>query len=134
MYTFRDFRGESFYYLKIGAVRRQYPLHRQEARLHQVHRPLLADILEGRQPLNGQCHPLIKAHLLKTLARKKLGFRYLMDVIPLRPDLVKGSHGRRTTDPDTGPLVISSSRQGAKERFAMTELRDLILAHLRKNS
>ena len=37
-----------------------------------------------------------------------LGFRYLMDVIPLDPSLVKGSHGRLTDDPGAGPLLMSS--------------------------
>jgi hypothetical protein len=54
-----------------------------------------------------------------------------MDVIPLRPDLVKGSHGRRTSDPDRGPLLICSNRVGAKDQFAMTELRDFMLGQLR---
>lgn len=75
--------------------------------------------------------PLIKAHLVKTLAKKKLGFRYLMDVIPLRPDLVKGSHGRRTSDPDKGPILIASSSLGAKDAFKMTELHDFILGQVR---
>jgi predicted AlkP superfamily pyrophosphatase or phosphodiesterase len=74
--------------------------------------------------------PLIKAHLLKTLAKKKLGFRYMMDVIPLRPDLVKGSHGRRTSDPNQGPILICSNRQGAKDAFAMTEIHDFLLGQL----
>lgn len=43
------------------------------------------------------------------LAKRKLGFRQLLDVIsPSRTDLVKGSHGRLTDDPGDGPLVISS--------------------------
>ena len=42
------------------------------------------------------------------LAKKALGFRYLMDVIPLDATLVKGSHGRLTDDPAAGPLFISS--------------------------
>jgi len=42
------------------------------------------------------------------LARKKLGFRMLMDVIPLDAGLVKGSHGRVTERDDEGPLVMSS--------------------------
>jgi hypothetical protein len=42
------------------------------------------------------------------LAKKALGFRYLMDVIPLDPSLVKGSHGRPPDDLAAGPLVISS--------------------------
>lgn len=37
-------------------------------------------------------HP--KLALLKRLAKKKMGFRMLMDVIPLDATLVKGSHGR----------------------------------------
>ncbi len=39
------------------------------------------------------------------LAQKKLGMRYRMDVIPLDPSLVKGSHGLRP-DPQDGPLII----------------------------
>ncbi|ANT63229.1 phosphodiesterase (plasmid) [Salipiger sp. CCB-MM3] len=43
------------------------------------------------------------------LAKRKMGFRQLLDVIsPSRTDLVKGSHGRLTDDPGDGPLVISS--------------------------
>ena len=39
------------------------------------------------------------------LAKKKLGFRYRMNVIPLDASLVKGSHGLRQQG-DAGPLVI----------------------------
>jgi predicted AlkP superfamily pyrophosphatase or phosphodiesterase len=43
------------------------------------------------------------------LARRKLGFRQLMDVISLKDThLVKGTHGRIPDDPNAGPLVISS--------------------------
>jgi predicted AlkP superfamily pyrophosphatase or phosphodiesterase len=51
---------------------------------------------------------LPKARIGWRLAQKALGFRYLMDVIPLDASLVKGSHGRPTDDPAAGPLVISS--------------------------
>jgi predicted AlkP superfamily pyrophosphatase or phosphodiesterase len=44
------------------------------------------------------------------LAKRKLGMRSLMDVISLKDtQLVKGSHGRLTDDPDHGPLVITST-------------------------
>src|ERR1700709_335613 len=43
----------------------------------------------------------------KRLLLRKLGFRALMDVIPLDASLVKGSHGRITDRPDDGPLIIS---------------------------
>ncbi len=39
------------------------------------------------------------------LAQKKLGFRYRMDVVPLDPLRVRGSHGLRP-EPADGPLVI----------------------------
>ena len=39
------------------------------------------------------------------LAKKKLGMRYKMDVIPLDPSLVQGSHGLRPPAED-GPLII----------------------------
>jgi predicted AlkP superfamily pyrophosphatase or phosphodiesterase len=51
---------------------------------------------------------LPKAKIGWRLAKKALGFRYLMDVIPLDASLVKGSHGRPTDDPSAGPLVITS--------------------------
>jgi predicted AlkP superfamily pyrophosphatase or phosphodiesterase len=42
---------------------------------------------------------------LVRLAQKALGFRYLMDVVPLDPSRVRGSHGLRPP-PANGPLVI----------------------------
>ena len=42
------------------------------------------------------------------LAKRKLGFRTLLDVIPLDASLVKGSHGRLTDRPEDGPVIIGS--------------------------
>lgn len=39
------------------------------------------------------------------LAQKALGFRYLMDVVPLDPSLVGGSHGLRPA-PEHGPVIL----------------------------
>jgi predicted AlkP superfamily pyrophosphatase or phosphodiesterase len=50
--------------------------------------------------------PLAKLQILWRLARKKLGFRMLMDVIPLDASLVKGSHGGRVTVPGEQPVLI----------------------------
>jgi hypothetical protein len=41
------------------------------------------------------------------LLQKKLGFRMLMDVIPLDATLVKGSHGRRPMDKKDWPVFIT---------------------------
>jgi hypothetical protein len=41
------------------------------------------------------------------LLQKKLGFRMLMDVIPLDATLVKGSHGRRPGNVADYPVIIT---------------------------
>ncbi len=66
-----------------------------------------------------------------TLAKKKLGFRYLMDVIPLNASLVKGSHGRVTDSLDAGPLVITQQTDLlAAPVLDATAICPLILKHL----
>jgi len=68
----------------------------------------------------------------KKLAQKALGFRMLLDVIPLDASLVKGSHGRPTADGD-GPLFISSEPsllEQSGETIAATEVKALLLRHL----
>lgn len=53
--------------------------------------------------------PLPMLQMAYKLAKRKLGFRNLLDVISLkRTEIVKGSHGRITDNPDDGPMVISS--------------------------
>jgi len=42
-----------------------------------------------------------------SLLKKQLGFRYLMDVIPLDATLVRGSHGRVSTSVAEGPVFIT---------------------------
>jgi predicted AlkP superfamily pyrophosphatase or phosphodiesterase len=72
-----------------------------------------------------------KLNIAATLAKKALGFRYLMNVIPLDASLVKGSHGRVTESLDDGPLVISSRKDGIRsETIESAAVRDLILDHL----
>ncbi len=66
------------------------------------------------------------------LAQKKLGFRYLMDLIPLDPSLVGGTHGRLPDDPADGPLLITQypDRLPADELQAV-DVYDVLLNHLR---
>lgn len=65
------------------------------------------------------------------LAKKALGLRGLMDVIPLDASLVRGSHGRPTDRPAEGPLLISSVPDLLpKEEVAATEVKGLLLAHV----
>ncbi len=52
--------------------------------------------------------PLVKARIAWRLLQKRLGFRMLMDVVPLDASLVKGSHGNRPANLAEWPLLISS--------------------------
>lgn len=48
----------------------------------------------------------LRAKIARRLLQKKLGFRMLMDVIPLDAALVKGAHGRRPADARDWPMLI----------------------------
>ena len=75
--------------------------------------------------------PLVKGRIAWKLLQKKLGFRYLMDVISLDASLVKGSHGRPTDDPDQGPLFITSAPDLlADGPVAATDVKRLLLEHV----
>jgi len=50
-----------------------------------------------------------KLRIALRLAQKQLGFRYLMDVIPLDASLVLGSHGRLPSSPQDGPVFLSTA-------------------------
>jgi predicted AlkP superfamily pyrophosphatase or phosphodiesterase len=71
--------------------------------------------------------PLVKAKAAANLARKKLGLRYAMNVVPLDPSPVRGTHGRLPDTPDDGPVLLSTADLGA-DRFAATDVRDLLLS------
>jgi predicted AlkP superfamily pyrophosphatase or phosphodiesterase len=64
------------------------------------------------------------------LARKALGFRVLMDVIPLDATLVRGSHGRPGAGPD-GPLIMSRLKTSIPAGpIASTDVYAILLRHL----
>jgi predicted AlkP superfamily pyrophosphatase or phosphodiesterase len=65
------------------------------------------------------------------LLRKRLGFRTLMDVIPLDNRLVRGSHGRVGLAPEHGPLLIAERGiDDGPDVLPCTAVRDVILRHL----
>ena len=89
----------------------------------------------GYDPVELFLDPALPAPKLKVawrLAQRKLGFRSLLDVISLKDtQLVKGSHGRPTDDPDDGPLVISSRPDLLPEGpVAATAFKELVLDHV----
>jgi predicted AlkP superfamily pyrophosphatase or phosphodiesterase len=75
-----------------------------------------------------------KLKIAAILARKALGFRYLMDVIPLDAALVRGSHGR-VTDDSVGPVLISSEPSLLPDApVPATDVKSLVLQHLFERS
>lgn len=77
----------------------------------------------GYDPVELFIDPQLKYPQLKVagfLAKKKLGLRGLLDVIPLDANLVKGSHGRDQVGRDEQPLLIgngSSAVRSAEDIF-----------------
>lgn len=63
------------------------------------------------------------------LLRKKAGFRYVMDVIPLDASLIKGSHGRVGTAEKYRPILITSEPQ-PESNIQATQVHEIIAAHL----
>ena len=68
--------------------------------------------------------PAIKLKILWRLLQKKLGFRMLMDVIPLDATLVRGSHGCRPKSQEDWPILIAPTAlpEGPIESTAVYEL------------
>lgn len=65
------------------------------------------------------------------LVKKSLGFRYLMDVIPLDASLVKGSHGRLPDSDAQSPVLISSAPQLLPDADVhATDVKQIVLEHL----
>lgn len=66
-----------------------------------------------------------------TLLKKNLGFRYLMDVIPLDANLVRGSHGALTANDDEGPFFMTTEPGLLNSQsINATAVFDLILDHV----
>ncbi|QRR03631.1 alkaline phosphatase family protein [Dyadobacter sandarakinus] len=74
-------------------------------------------------------NPLIKVRAGYKLARKLLGFRYLMDVIPLDATLVKGSHGSPNVPKQYYPICITDT-PAEKSELLGPDVYDVIWKHL----
>ncbi len=71
--------------------------------------------------------PAVKLKIAWRLLQKKLGFRMLMDVIPLDATLVKGSHGARPRDVKEFPILICDSRGAlTKPQIESTDVYELL--------
>jgi predicted AlkP superfamily pyrophosphatase or phosphodiesterase len=87
-----------------------------------------------RKPGYDPCELFVNPHLwmpkgrvLWRLAQKKLGFRMRMDVIPLDPRMVKGSHGLRASNAEDRPVLIGTGPAPETPEVQMTAVAGLVL-------
>jgi predicted AlkP superfamily pyrophosphatase or phosphodiesterase len=74
---------------------------------------------------------LPKLRIAWTLLKRKLGFRTLMEVIPLDANLVRGSHGLPPQSPEDAPVFITQEKQLlATDSLEAVAVCDLLLKHL----
>src|SRR5690606_30435406 len=88
----------------------------------------------GYDPVEGFANPdikFLKAKLGMKLLKKKLGFRTMMDIIPLDATLVKGSHGRIGEDTLDHPILVTRQSSLVKDTVVeATDIYNLILEHV----
>ena len=68
-----------------------------------------------------------KLRAIRKLIAKKMGFRIHMDLIPLQPSLVKGSHGVIPKDENDWPILFGKDFPGNGKTLEATDVRDLLL-------
>jgi predicted AlkP superfamily pyrophosphatase or phosphodiesterase len=70
-----------------------------------------------------------KRRAITAVARKKLGLRYLMNVVGLDAGAraVRGSHGRLPDDPDDAPVLLCSDPSAVREKVAAVDVKALLL-------
>ncbi|MDQ3539857.1 MAG: alkaline phosphatase family protein [Chloroflexota bacterium] len=74
---------------------------------------------------------LVKAKAGLSLAKRKLGFRCLLETVPLDGRYVKGSHGVPTESPDDGPLLLSGNPALVpSDTIDATDVTRILLNHL----
>lgn len=88
----------------------------------------------GYDPVEMLTNPkdkLVMAKVIWKLLKKKLGFRTVMDIIPLDASLIKGSHGRIPEDTNDHPIFITNKENlGLKDTLLATEVCGIIEDHL----
>lgn len=84
----------------------------------------------GYDPVEMMTDPkdkLVMAKVVAKLIKKKLGFRTVMNIIPIDATLIKGSHGRIPEDTEDYPILISNGGIGHNEtEIKATEVYQII--------
>ncbi len=89
----------------------------------------------GYDPVELFTDPRLSTLALRTgiawrLLKKKLGFRMLMDLIPLDATLVRGSHGAQPRDRADWPVLLGPSGSSLPAETTSTGVRDILLERL----
>ncbi len=88
----------------------------------------------GYDPVEMLINPKDKLVLLKVawkLLKKKLGFRTVLDIIPIDANLIKGSHGRIPEDKVDYPIFITNNKEKIeKENIEPTEVCAILEQHI----
>ncbi|MES9555877.1 MULTISPECIES: alkaline phosphatase family protein [unclassified Streptomyces] len=71
--------------------------------------------------------PYVRVKAAAAVARKKLGMRYRMAVVPLDPSPIRGSHGRLPQSDEEGPLILCSTPHAFTGPVRATEVKSLLL-------
>ncbi|MBW5254289.1 alkaline phosphatase family protein, partial [Streptomyces sp. P01-B04] len=71
--------------------------------------------------------PYVRVKAVTAVARKKLGMRYRMAVVPLDPSPIRGSHGRLPPSDEEGPLILCSTPHAFTGPVRATEVKSLLL-------
>ncbi len=75
--------------------------------------------------------PMVMPKVAWKLLKKKLGFRTVLNIIPLKPELIKGSHGIVPEDKADYPIFISNNINAKLPgSISAVEVRGLMEAHL----
>jgi predicted AlkP superfamily pyrophosphatase or phosphodiesterase len=71
--------------------------------------------------------PLVRLRVAAALARRRMGFRATLPVVPLDPSCVGGSHGRLPADPADGPVLLCSEPGARRGNMAADEIQRFLL-------
>ncbi|OKJ45137.1 nucleotide pyrophosphatase/phosphodiesterase family protein [Streptomyces sp. CB01580] len=71
--------------------------------------------------------PYVRIRAATAVARKKVGMRYRMAVVPLDPSPIRGSHGRLPMSDEEGPLILCSTPHAFTGPVRATEVKSLLL-------
>jgi len=109
-----------------------YPFWKDDARAPDYARCVDIHRKIGFDPAEMFFDPGLSAPKLKAawrLLQKKLGFRMLMDVIPLDPSIVRGSHGLPEADSLDRPLLIGDEAPPAED-LSLTNVHGVLMTAL----